>query len=136
MGKIKRYKDNNDGTITDNYTGLMWVKDGESVGCNSGKALTWKEAVSFCKKLNYADYDDWRLPDLEDLLSIADNTKYDLAIDVIFINTNGDFYWTSTTVTKKPTNAWTVLFTLGGLGVNKHKAASHYVRPVRGIMII
>jgi hypothetical protein len=49
--------DNNDGTITDTDTGLMWLQD-----ANVSGLLTWSEAKSWVDNLSYAGYDDWRLP--------------------------------------------------------------------------
>jgi len=49
------YIDNGDGTVTDVRTGLMWVKDGNSAGCNNGDTLTWTGALDFCNNT----YLDW-----------------------------------------------------------------------------
>ncbi len=53
--------DNGDGTVTDLITGLMWVKAPFELPGNSD-GMRWDEAVTFCSNLNYAGYDDWRLP--------------------------------------------------------------------------
>jgi len=45
------FRDNNDGTISDLYTGLMWLKNGASLGANNGEPLTWEEAKDFCDNL-------------------------------------------------------------------------------------
>jgi PKD repeat protein len=100
--------DNGDQTITDNATGLMWMKS------DSGTALTWQDALTYAQTQNAANYlghNDWRLPDAKEMQSILDYTRSpsttnSAAIDPIFnatsfINEGGQtdwpWYWTSTT---------------------------------------
>lgn len=61
---------NSDGTITDPMTGLMWAED--RVG-----PMNWEEAIAHCENLVLAEYDDWRLPNIRELLSIvSDDSEY------------------------------------------------------------
>jgi hypothetical protein len=71
-------QDNGDGTVTHHLTGLMWqqcVHGLSGPGCTTGTAFTsqWKGAL---KKQSTAeasaDYDDWRLPNQRELLSIVE----------------------------------------------------------------
>ena len=55
-GTSKSYTDNEDGTVTDDHTGLMWQKDDASGTYN------WEQAKSECDSLSLAGYNDWRLP--------------------------------------------------------------------------
>ncbi len=101
---INNYIDNGDGTISDLATGLMW-KQGDLGPMN------WENAIITSESLNFAGYDDWRLPDAKELQSIADysrspETTNSAAIDPLFntstiINEAGEddygFYWSSTT---------------------------------------
>ena len=66
-----RFHNNGDGTITDNLTGLMWLKDGSCLG-----TMSWHLALEAETKINSgesncedftADYDDWALPDIRQL---------------------------------------------------------------------
>ncbi|HBM17488.1 MAG TPA: hypothetical protein DD381_14260 [Lentisphaeria bacterium] len=75
-----RFIDNKDGTVTDNFTGLMWLKDIQFCG----KANAWKEAINICSKLHYAGHNDWRLPSKNELSSLQSIT-YRLS------NTNNKF---------------------------------------------
>lgn len=59
------FVDNEDGTITDNNTGLMWKKD-------ESPAMNWKDALEYCENLEWAGYDDWRLPNQKELATILD----------------------------------------------------------------
>jgi hypothetical protein len=60
---LERYYDNGDGTITDNNTGLMWMKDVDYHGTTS-----WYNAVTYCNNLTYAGHSDWQLPYSFDLV--------------------------------------------------------------------
>ena len=61
------FVDNQDGTITDQTTSLLWQKSG------SPKKLSRKKAAAYIKKLNkkkFAGYSDWRLPTVDELASL------------------------------------------------------------------
>lgn len=104
--------DNGDGTITDAATGLMWMQlDSGSFDNGEDGAMTWQEALEWAENLEYAGYDDWKLPDAKELQSIVDYsrspaTTHSAAIDPVFSCTqimvedgseDYPFYWSSTT---------------------------------------
>jgi len=70
-----RFTDNGDGTLTDHKLGLMWAK-----ADNQGD-INWKDANAWAK-YNFAytistNYDNWRLPTLEELKSLyVEDSKY------------------------------------------------------------
>ena len=96
---------NEDGTITDQATGLMWMQN------DNGLAIAWEDALSYAESYSYAGYSDWRLPDIKELQSILDYTRSpettnSAAIDPAFNCTqitneagNADYawYWSNTT---------------------------------------
>jgi len=102
---INDFIDNQDGTVTDNATGLMWTKD------DDGSGMVWHEALEYAENSVYAGYDDWRLPNVKELQSIVDYTRAPSvsnspAIDPVFNCTaitdeggqsNYPFYWSGTT---------------------------------------
>ena len=107
-------KDNGDGTVTDNATGLMWMQvDSGALGAgvNRDGRLNWEQALEWAENLEYAGFSDWRLPNAKELQSIVDYmrspaTTGSAAIDPMFSCTpiidegggmNYPFYWTSTT---------------------------------------
>jgi len=70
-----RFLDNGDGTVTDNMTGLMWVKNANAIGTlhsgfDADGRVTWQNALTFVSEVNNGTYDcgitsvytDWRLP--------------------------------------------------------------------------
>jgi len=76
--------DNNDGTITDRATGLMWQKSGSS------KSLENRGAKKYVKQLNrqqFAGYSGWRMPTIEELASLLTRRrKSGVHIDPVFYN--------------------------------------------------
>ncbi len=111
---INDFTDNNDGTVTDNSTGLMWTQwDSEyfAAGDNNDGALNWEQALEWAENLEYAGHSDWRLPNAKELHSIVDYTRSpdttgSAAIDPVFFtavitdeggSANYPFYWTSST---------------------------------------
>ena len=104
------FKDNSDGTISDEVTGLMWTKS------DNGQGVLWKNALAYCENLQTGGHADWRLPNAKELQSIVDYTRSpdatnSPAIDAVFectqiVNEAGEsdygFYWTSTTHIRDP----------------------------------
>ena len=86
----QNFVDNNDGTVTDLNTGLMWQKD-----CST--KTFWDDALSHCENLSLGGYDDWRLPNIKELLSIVDFTKHNYALNTnYFIDITTEDFWSST----------------------------------------
>jgi hypothetical protein len=67
-GKNK-FKDNGDGTITDEATGLTWMK------ADSGKGMDWPSALEYAENMELAGHSDWRLPNAKELQTIIDYTR-------------------------------------------------------------
>lgn len=63
------FKDNGNGTITDNATGLMWMQN------DNGSPVLWENSLSYAENFSYAGYSDWRLPDVKELQSLIDYTR-------------------------------------------------------------
>lgn len=139
-GATRSYTDNGDGTITDNATGLMWEKltnDGSIHDYNN--LYTWGSAFVKIAALNtpscFATYCDWRLPNINELQTLADYGRFVLAIDPAFNNGTDSFTkppcWSSTTAVGNPAFAWSVVF-LDGMMFVQIKTYNFSVRAVRG----
>ena len=137
-----RFNANGDGTVTDNKTGLMWQRcthgqDHNSTCTGTAIARTWSQALSYCKGLllpSTSINQDWRLPNIRELQSLADYTKVSPTIDsTYFPNTVLTDYWSSTTVAGYPNLAWDLDFSLGDFNdLSGHtKSDALYVRCVR-----
>jgi hypothetical protein len=106
------YKDQGDGTVRDNVTGLVWQK---AVDATTQK-LTWDAAKSYCAGLTLAGR-TWRLPTRIELLSIVDFTRVGPAIDTQAFPgvPGGAYHWTSSPwvvsqIATKPQYSWIVNF--------------------------
>ncbi|MBF0396994.1 MAG: DUF1566 domain-containing protein, partial [Desulfobacterales bacterium] len=97
-----RFTDNGNGTVTDNNTGLIWLKNISCFG-----AMTWGQGVSSCNNLfsgscgltDGSQAGDWRLPNIKELESLIDYGRTNPALPNghPFIGVQSDKYWTSTT---------------------------------------
>jgi len=95
------FEDNGDGTVTDHATGLTWMQQ------DSGRPMTWQQALAWAEDLEFAGHDDWRLPDVKELQSIVDYSfapdsvdpaRRRPAIDPLFELTEPEsWFWSSTT---------------------------------------
>ena len=68
-------------------TGLMWLQN------DSGKAMTWQQALAYAEASTVDGYSDWRLPNAKELQSIVDYTRSPdttgtAAINPLFQTTN------------------------------------------------
>ncbi len=131
-----RFIVNDDGTVTDGLTGLIWLINGDCF-----KKLNWLAAKEKIVELNTSsgvcqgykgNYKDWRLPDLKQLASLL-NLEYSASADYLrsqgFHNVLPDSYWTSSQYQNLLT-AWTV--NLGDGTVKfQEKLANLSLLPVR-----
>ena len=126
-----------DYVVTDNLTGLMWKKCSEgqtaSVSYCTGTpgTYTFAAALTRCGAQTYAGFSDWRLPNIRELFSIVNYAGPTPYIDkVMFPDTTGGWYWSSTS---QMTNAYwslTVYFGWGRASFDT-KTTSDPVRCVR-----
>jgi hypothetical protein len=129
-----RFTDNEDNTVTDNLTGLMWTKHASPFG-----KMTWEEAIDMANNLSGGNagcggsYTDWRLPNRFELESLLDLGNYNPALptDHPFINVQSSYYWSSTTQAYNNFNAWYVGMSNGYVDYY-YKTNDYYVWPVRG----
>jgi len=131
-------RDNGDGTVTDNYSGLMWMKTTADTNADGvvdeDDKVTWAAALDWCETAAMAGYDDWRLPTIKEMESIVDdNAVGDNGIDINFFpNTMPSNYWSSTTRVESPDYAWHVTYTGLKYGYSLKASFTYYVRAVRG----
>ncbi len=64
-----RFIDNNDGTVTDTKTNLMWAKYD-----NQGD-ITWHDAKAYCEHIILSKYEDWRMPTIKELETLYDPSE-------------------------------------------------------------
>ncbi|WP_103638117.1 DUF1566 domain-containing protein [Campylobacter concisus] len=106
--------------VKDDIYKLMW-QDGEDIYQG-----TYDEAIKYCENLTFAGFEDWRLPTLNELLSITDDSGYNPAINKAFKNVaykmsdKGEksygWYWSSTEHAVVSSDAWVLNFGNGNDG--------------------
>ncbi|MDO9566324.1 MAG: DUF1566 domain-containing protein [Candidatus Desulfaltia sp.] len=129
----KRFQDHKDGTITDQFTGLMWSKDADP----AAGPFNWFQALDAVSGLNakrYCGHQDWRLPNINELASLVDRSIYAPALPGIhpFLNIKA-WYWTGTTTAEYRNHAWRIYFFLGNIDYGHKYHMLNYVWPVRTI---
>jgi len=122
----ERFVDNQNGTVTDTETQLIWQKDQD---WDSGG--DFEPAVQYCQDLVLGPFSDWRLPRIDELRTLIDFTRYDPAIDPVFGEDTWGFFWSNTTQAGNADHAWHVDFITGYIGWNFKTEWPNYVRCVR-----
>jgi hypothetical protein len=133
-----RFTDNGDGTVTDNLTGLIWLKN-----ANCFSPLSWQDALNSAHSLTIGACGltdspplgyHWRLPNVNELHSLIDFGHMNPALSLGYPFTgvkfcDSCFYWTSTSYSLA--EAWIVTL-YDGLVYYANKGISLYLWPVRG----
>lgn len=120
-----RFCDNGNGTVTDNLTGLVWLKNANTFG--AGK--TWPKALTLVNALEHGKYGladhsskgDWRLPNVKELQSLFDFgiiSTVTLPNGHPFDHVQNNPYWSSTTVADSA--RWEYAWTVSGRGLTHY----------------
>jgi hypothetical protein len=130
-----RFEVNGDGTVTDNCTALQWQETpGDLNGdgtINESDTLIWCDALAYCEELDFADHDDWRLPNIRELESLVDYGRSGPTLDPVFGTFTG-LCWSSTPAIGKPGFSWAINFYWGYVGFHDVPVGiNRYVRAVR-----
>ena len=112
--------------VLESKTNLMWQDNGDAKTVKKD----WQGAIDYCQNLSFAGYRDWRLPSIDELLSITDDTRYKPAIRSGFENVVSDDYWSSSSNVDYSGVAWHVYFRDGRADTDA-KCNNDYVRCVR-----
>jgi hypothetical protein len=146
-----RFTDNEDGTVTDNLTGLIWLKNANCFG-----PKYWLDALDDsngladggCGLTDGSVAGDWRLPNIKELQSLihygvhgpalpnTDGTgkwaEGDPFTTVVFVDNKR--YWSSTTTSIDTDFAFTISIGMGYVDAvpKEHEFVLRYVWPVRG----
>ena len=140
-----RFTDNDNGTVTDSLTSLIWLKNANCFGANN-----WGEAMDKAATLHTGECGltdgskkgDWRLPTKEEWEAFVDTNYFNPALSNTagtgkwsegdaFNNVQPNYYWSSTTYGAYTDNAWFVNI-VHGYVYDPSKSYNFYVWPVRG----
>jgi hypothetical protein len=152
-----RFVDNGDGTVTDNLTGLIWLKN-----ANCGGLVGWTTMLGYanglydgctncfdtagdCGLSDGSAAGDWRLPNIREMQSLIDYSRSNPALPAGHPFTNvqsplwyvtyeltasGKGYWTNTMQSGNSNYKWTVNLFYGQPVLTTDD--NHYAWPVRG----
>ncbi|MBF0487595.1 MAG: DUF1566 domain-containing protein [Nitrospirae bacterium] len=111
-----RFTNNGDGTVTDNLTGLVWLKNANCFG-----NVTWDKALTGANNLTSvgnvcglndgSHAGDWRVPNIEEILSLPNYQQSDVAAWLNsqgFTSVQSNYYWSSSTSANTTWAAWLV----------------------------
>jgi hypothetical protein len=135
---IPRFTDRHDGTVRDNLTGLIWLKN-----ANCFSNLAWSQALiaantlasPSCGLSDGSQAGDWRLPNIKELLSLIDYGQFEPALPDghPFSNVQSEYfhaYWSSTSNWANSGAAWIIWMQHGNISYYG-KAGPLPVWPVR-----
>ncbi|MBF0147454.1 MAG: DUF1566 domain-containing protein [Magnetococcales bacterium] len=132
---VPRFTDNQDGTVSDGLTGLIWLKNADCFGLQS-----WSSALSLANALvsgscglsDGSTSGSWRLPNRREFKSLIDYGRFSPALSNAhpFSDVRLDVYWSSSTY-GGTTNAWNMNLISGVLSYSG-RTDSRHVWPVRG----
>ncbi len=130
---VKEVEEDTSTWITlDRSTGLMWQYTDDSV------KRSWRETLKHVEELELGGFDDWRLPNIQELYSIVDISRNNPSVSRDFFSLKPLVYWSSSTCVFDTSRAWTVRFNdgfvncldKGGQGQNAFTFFSLAVRPI------
>lgn len=134
--------------VQDRLTGLIWRR----VADLTGGPVLWEEALEAVRMLNPEDArskdthstpsetreprrerDRWRLPNINELESLVDMSRYDPALPAGHpFRECRDVYWSSTTSMFEPDWAWALYMNKGAVGVGRKGYARFHAWAVSG----
>ncbi|MCP3954023.1 MAG: DUF1566 domain-containing protein [Desulfobacterales bacterium] len=140
-----RFIDNDDGTVTDNLTDLIWLKKANCItfytsDTNTYNYRSWANALTsanslatgMCGLTDSSSAGDWRLPNRKELQSLIDlgNHEPTLPTGHAFTGVQYSYYWSSSSNEGARQDAWVVDLSFGEV-LSLFKPISYYVWPVR-----
>ncbi|RKZ92748.1 MAG: hypothetical protein DRR19_03280 [Candidatus Parabeggiatoa sp. nov. 1] len=138
------YSDNGNGTVTDNWSGLIWLKNANCFGprdWETAKLLAANLISGRCGLSDGSTAGTWRLPTKEEWEAMVDTSYRNPALSNAagtgkwtegdaFVGVKSSWYWSSSSYAFNAGYAWSVHFNVGNVVING-KTGSYDVWPVR-----
>ncbi|MGH7452584.1 MAG: DUF1566 domain-containing protein [bacterium] len=117
-----------DEVVVDRTTGLMWQQTASPQQMVYRLAMEW---INSLNKRGFAGFNDWRLPTLEEAMTLMEQSPNHegVYIDPIFNSKQRSWMWTSDR--GEAESAWYVNFNYGYSKLNRIKSGNNHVRAVR-----
>ena len=143
-------RDSSTGIVTDSSRCVMWQDDYSDIpeypdiiptdpnqlimSVEHIKYGAWLETIEYCEDLSKGGYDDWRMPNQTELLSIIDHDRYginqSLTTSPFAKKSWYQYYWTATTYISEQAKAWNISLTNANTTYT-NKSDTRVVRCVR-----
>lgn len=121
--QVERYVVETD-VVTDQKTGLMWQRQSPA---RVEEPKNRADAITYCDQLSLGGYDDWRLPDVKELVSLLDLRLEPPLIDsAVFPETADSDYWTTADSPNMDLFGLVVHFGRGAVTISHVYATTHY----------
>ncbi len=125
---VAHFTDNGNGTIKDNFTGLIWQKN------QYADSVTWEQALAYANGFSLAGKTDWRVPNIKELQSLNEVNLINPSFDHnYFTGIQTGNFWSSTSMHNTSTVAWDIN-TQYGIVSYHNKTVKDYILLVRGGM--
>ncbi|MCB1627953.1 MAG: DUF1566 domain-containing protein [Xanthomonadales bacterium] len=124
--------------VRDLQTGLEWQQcplGRSGPGCTgTATRVSWAEALTMARDSTHGGFDDWRLPNMQELYALIEWGCQLPAINLQRFpgELGGLVYWSSTTTDTAPATVYIIDSDTGGSGNAQPKTGSWSVRLVRG----
>ncbi|MDX6851396.1 DUF1566 domain-containing protein [Gilvimarinus sp. SDUM040013] len=120
--------------VVDQDNGLMWQDAPDNVDLT----LTWEESIDYCEASTHAGYDNWRLPNINELLFVLSNNIFEYETTLNLppgVGWNQDSpernpYWSSTSNIRDESQAW-VIESISFNSDRFNKVDEYHVRCIR-----
>lgn len=130
-----KYTDNGNGTVMDKTTGLLWQEGENATRYNWYQASGTYDATynlssqNVCGSLSL-EGGGWRLPTLAELQTLVDKNFNPKLNTIFFPEAYAYYYWSATSYSSNPNDAWGVDFK-NGVTSSNGRPYTYYVRCVR-----
>jgi hypothetical protein len=132
---VPRFIDNADGTVTDNLTGLIWLKNGSCFATQWSSALSSANTLASgaCGLTDGSTAGQWRLPNRKELQSLLDRSTSSPALPTghPFTSAQTGGHWTASTNSTITSDAWVVELFDGSMYTFGKAVGINYVWPVK-----
>jgi len=118
-------RDSDKKVVLDKITNLMWQDD------STDNNNTYSGANTYCDDLNLSGFSNWKLPSIQELNTIVDRGRANIAINSIFKNALNKWYWSKTIHQGHLDSAWSVYFYTGQATYVTKINSSIHIRCVR-----
>jgi hypothetical protein len=119
-------RDNTLEVITDNVRKIQWQDNNVTVVKN------YVDAIEYCNDLIFANFSDWSLPSIQQLISVVNISGGSSKLETVFVNyTTSMYYWSNTSRANSATDAWALIYSTNALHSSMSQETNNSVKCLR-----